>query len=281
MSLFRLACTALMILACSVAPAYAVDPKTPAATEFLGLAVGTGFEFETGDYGTDQTIDSWRIPFRIEWAPNKGWGISLEIPYVHQSGSSETVLLGGQASPIGKGNGRMTMASGSTLGSSAVSEEGFGDSTLNLDFSLFGDSTQTPKLLALGYAKLPTADKEKGLGTGEFDWGAGLGLSKRMGDWSSYAEALYITPGTSQTFDPSPYWEWLAALSYRTSAKLRPGVSLSGGTAAFAGAADPLQIKARLGIIGSKNRSFSLAVSHGLSESSPDWGGSISVYFDF
>jgi len=168
MVLIRLTYAALIILAYLVVTVYAVDQKIQPEAEFIGLSIGTGFEFETGDYGTNQTIDSWRIPFRIAWSPSNRWGVSLEIPYIYQSGSGETVLLGGQASPTGRG-GRMTMTSASTTRMTTFSEQGLGDSTLNIDFSLVGDGWQTPKLMALGYAKLPTADKDKGLGTGEFD----------------------------------------------------------------------------------------------------------------
>ena len=77
-------------------------------------------------------------------------------------------------------------------------------------------------------------------------------FGKKFGGWSTYAEALYILPGSSRSYDPDAYWEWLVSLSYRVSANLRPGISLSGGTAPFDGAEDPLEVKARLSGLGTR-----------------------------
>ncbi len=275
----RLFYTAIfMFFLCIPLPADASDYQVQEKSKLLGLSIGTGFEFETGGYGTDQTIDSWRIPLVIDWAPNDFWGMSLEIPYVHQSSTGDTVLLGAGTSPVRHGNGRM---SESSTTQTTTSEEGLGDMSLDVDLTLLGDGKQTPKLLVLLHAKLPTADEEKGLGTGEFDWGGGLGVYKKFGLWSTYAETLYLLPGTSQIYDPSPYWEWQAALSYRTTNNLRPGLSLSGGTAPFEGTDNPLEINARLAILGENNRSYSFSISRGLSEASPDWGIGLFAFFDF
>jgi len=265
----------LAALLCSFAPsARAISELDLLEPETLNLSLGTGFEFETGDYGTDRTIDIWRVPLLIEWAPVERLALSLEIPYLHQSNTGTTVLLGGMP----RRRNRLAGSGGSTTTSS---QSGLGDVTLDASLTLLQEGAQTPRLLGLVYAKLPTADEDKGLGTGEFDFGGGLGLGKKFGLWSAYGEAQYILPGTSSTFDPDRYWEWLAALSYRTGSALRPGISLSGGTSPFAGADDPLEVKARLGGLGGEHSSYSIYLSRGLSDASPDWGLGIFGYLDF
>lgn len=44
--------------------------------------------------------------------------------------------------------------------------------------------------------KFPTGDDNKGLGTGEFDVGFGLGAGKWFDQWYTFAEGRYIFHGS-------------------------------------------------------------------------------------
>jgi hypothetical protein len=258
--------------------AYAISAYDLLEPTSLNLSLGTGFEFETGEYGTNQSVDSWKIPLLLEWAPHERFGLALEIPYVRQSSSATTVMLGGMRTPLRRGSGTPG-GSGST--GTTRSQAGLGDITLNASITLLPETEPAPRLLALLYAKLPTADEQQGLGTGEFDWGGGLGIGRKFDNWSTYAEARYILPGSSETYAPDAYWEWLAALSYRINSSLRPGLAISGGSAPFDGADNPLEIKARLSGLSGEQTSYSLYLARGLSDASPDWGVGIFGYLDF
>ena len=242
--------------------AYAIRESILTEPVFLDFSLGMGVKFETGDYGTDLTIDTWQIPLFIEWSPLQRLALSLEIPFVYQSISTQTAMGG----------------PGST---ETVTESGLDDITFGATCTLFNEEKYTPRLLALLYSKFPTADEQKGLGTGEFDWGGGVGIGKIFGRWSTYAETLYILPGSPEFFPLDNYWEWLASASFRVSSSLRPGISLSGGTAAIAGRDNPLEIKVRLSGLSGDLTSYSIYISRGLSESSPDWGIGIFGYLDF
>ncbi|HKI51567.1 MAG TPA: transporter [Geothermobacteraceae bacterium] len=254
-----------------------IDQSEPAP---LNLSLGLGMQFEAGDYGTSDTVEIWKVPLLVEWAPQERLMLALEIPYLYQSRTGATVLVGGTPTPVRRGTGSMAGTGGMSVVGSESSVSGLGDITLTASLTLLKDQEAMPRILAHLYAKLPTADEQEGLGTGEFDWGGGLGLGKRFGDWSSYAEALYIEPGTSELYAPDGYWEWLASLSYRTTANLRPGLSISGGTAPFAGTEGPLELKARLTGLSGELTSYSFYVVRGLSDASPDWGLGCSIYFD-
>jgi len=242
--------------------AHAIRETTLTKPVFLNFSLGTGIKFETGDYDTEQEVDTWQIPLFIEWSPVQRLALSLEIPFVYQNISTEPGMIG----------------PGST---EDVSESGLDDIIFNATGTLLNEKRRTPRLLALLYTKFPTADEQKGLGTGEFDWGGGIGIGKKFGDWSTYAEALYILPGDPEFYPLDNYWEWLASASFRASASLRPGISLSGGTAAIAGRDKPLEIKAKLSGLSGELTSYSIYISRGLSESSPDWGIGIFGYLDF
>jgi hypothetical protein len=261
----RLIITLITLLLFFLSPrAYAISEYDLMEPVMLNVSLGTGFEFFSGDYGTGETIDTWQIPLLVEWTPHPRLGLSMEIPFIHQSSSnSQTVMIGRRATDT------------------TSSESGLGDITLDANVTLFSESEHSPRLLALLYAKLPTADDQKGLGTGKFDWGGGIGIGQRFGAWSAYAEGLYVLAGSSDLYPLDDYWNWLASLSYRVSTTLHPGLSLSGGTAPFAGSDGPLEIKARLSGLGGERTSYSFYLSRGLSDGSPDWGVGLFGYLDF
>lgn len=268
----------ILLFGASGVSAAAMDEKMFSLSVLNGVSLGFGAEFETGDYGGETTLDSLRIPFLIDWIPTPWLGLSLEIPYLRQTSSSETVSVGGRRMPR-RGETRTTTST--AVRTETHSESGLGDVTLDVNLRLLAETDTRPGVGALIYVKIPTADEEKGLGTGEFDRGAGLRTGKIIGDWSVRAKALYVQPGTSALYDPDAYWDWSTSLSYLGNLSLRPGIGVSGGTAAFEGEDDPLEISARLGILKSERTSLSLSLARGLSDASPDWRGGIFCFFDF
>jgi len=278
---FRCALYLAVAMACFSTPVPASTLPEAQDHPLMNLSLGLGLEYETGDYGTGTDSDLWTVPLLVEWAPHERFSLSLEIPFVSQTTAGDTVLVGGTPTPM-RGrrlNGMATTTASVTTGERT--ESGLGDVTLNAGVTLLEQGETAPRLLGLLYAKLPTADEQKGLGTGEFDWGGGLGLGRRFSGWSGYVEVLYIEPGTSTLYAPDPYLEWLASVSFRASETLRPGLALSGGTAPFDGQDDPLEIKLRLSGLAGEHGSYSLYLAHGLSDASPDWGFGLVGYLDY
>lgn len=260
---------------CFAVPVFGAELSEMQSASPPSLSLGIGAEFESGSYGSGSTVETWRIPLLVQWTPQERVGLILEIPYLHQSGGGETVLLGGR---------RMTLRDSGMGGRrSSVSEtrSGLGDITLDVDVKLLLEDGATPRVSVLAYAKLPTADRDKGLGTGEFDWGAGLGIGKTFGVWALRGKALYVLPGSSALYDASAYWDWSVGLGYLGGTELYPELALSGGTAAFAGEDGPLELTARLDILNSERTSLGLYLKGGLNDASPDWGSGVFIYLDF
>ena len=275
----------LIVCLCLPALGWASGDEKPIEPEYINLSIGTGIKYESGDYGTDSTSELLRVPLILEWSPSERFGFALEIPFLRLDSSGETVLIGGTPTPTGNGKGMMhANDSGDTVTTTTIetshSESGLGDVTLDTYLTLLKSSQQNPQLSALLYAKFPTGDEKKGLGSGEFDWGVGMGLRKRLTDFSFYAEAMHVVPGTSTNYDPDSYWDWLLSLSYRVRSNLRPGISLSGGTAPFDGADSPLEVKIKLSGLTGDHARYNLYLSRGLSDASPDWGVGIFGYLD-
>ncbi|MDT8419432.1 MAG: transporter [Desulfuromonadales bacterium] len=274
-----------IVCLCLAAQGWAASDEKQLEPEYLNLSIGTGLTYESGDYGTGSTSELLRVPLIVEWSPSERFGFALEIPFLRLDFTAETVLIGGTPTPTGSRKGQMhgsdsmgteTMSTVET----SHSESGLGDITLDTYLTLLKGSPQHPQLTGLLYAKLPTGDEKRGLGSGEFDWGVGMGVRKRFAELSFYAEAMRVVPGTSTNYDPDSYWDWLLSLSYRVRSNLRPGMSLSGGTAPFDGADNPLEVKLKLSGLSGKRTSYNLYLSRGLSDASPDWGFGIFGYLD-
>lgn len=244
-------------------------------------SISLGFDYASGDYGTDQTTDSYQIPVTFAYAPNDRLDFSLVIPYVYQNNSA-TVVLGGTRTPVhhagtGGGAGMGGMGSGTSASTVNVndSQSGLGDITLTTGFVLMPEAGPIPSLRPLVYIKFPTADEDKGLGTGATDLGGGLSLAKKFGDWSTYVEALYIAPGSTTYYNPDNYWTYLASASYRLSERLNCGIDLSGATAAFDAGTDALEVQAKVSYWTSKQGNVGGYVAKGLSDGSADYGAGI------
>jgi Putative MetA-pathway of phenol degradation len=254
----------LMTLFCLI---FCLSTSALGAAETFTLSLG--FDFASGDYGTAQTTDSYRVPLTIGYVPTDRLDFTLEIPYLYQSNSS-TVSLGGMRFPMrnsGSGPGGM----GGTTSSMTASQNGLGDVNLTAGVVLLDESETTPMIRPLAYVKAPTADKDKGLGTGAFDFGGGLSVGKDFGDWALYTEALYVVPGSSSVYKPDNYWTYQGSVSHPLTPKLDAGVEISGATAAFSGNSGALEVQLKTSYQISPRGSLGGSLSMGLSNSSPDY----------
>lgn len=120
-------------------------------------------------------------------------------------------------------------------------------------------------------AKVPIASAESGVGTGEWDYGAGLSVG--LGGLRSFllADASYWVVGDM------PDLPLRNTLSYAVSAGRLLGSgrwsvfgSVMGATAMIADADAPLSLGLGLGYSSGANQGFTLGVSSGLTESAPD-----------
>lgn len=226
-----------------------------------------GLEYETGDYGTGETTTTWTVPLTLKYYPNEKLDFELYVPFIRTS-NTNTVIAGGRHGRRG-GSRRSVRSSGS--------QTGLGDASLTTGYSLIPESTGTVLVRPLFYVKFPTGDEDKGLGTGEWDLGGGLEVSKWLGDWLPYAELLYISPGESGGLDLQDYWSYTVSLGYAATDRLGPEVSLVGGTNAFKGADDVRSLELALKYWPADTIRMQGFVSFGLTDASSDFGAGASI----
>lgn len=167
----------------------AVLPLQEAGAQSYDWRVSTSVNYETGKYGSSSRTETWYIPVTVKrYFPGKA-DLSMTIPYVQTSGSGVTTV---------DGNVFQISAPGPS-----VTNSGIGDIVLRGSYYLFSEGRDVPFDLNLtGKIKVPTADDSKGLGTGEFDTGAGLEFAKTLPDgFTGYLDIYYTAIGDPPGLD--------------------------------------------------------------------------------
>lgn len=118
-----------------------------------------------------------------------------------------------------------------------VREAGLGDTSLQLKWR-FLDESKTRPGIALGYKlKLPTADADRGLGSGVTDNFVWLTIGKSFGRYRLYGNVGYNTLGASGAKDNAYYG---MVLNYKVTEKLNVGAEFYGNGAKANNAKDEL-----------------------------------------
>lgn len=266
-----------VILAASVSPVSAAAPP-----EF---SLGLGVDHARGDFGTDSESSYTTIPLILNWHPGPRFSVELTVPFLNQSTSTTGYAASGAGAGAGQyyaGGGRgMTQTGGSVVVTGSEDQSGLGDITLVPAYNLLVDGEGTPQFGLTCYLKFPTADEDKGLGTGSFDWGPGLVVSKWLGDWQPFAEGRYILQGASR--EETGARDYLLAdvgLGYGWSDALQTAIFVRSGTAAFDGMSAPLELRFKTVWGFGENTASEFYLLTGLSDGSPDYGGGISFFVE-
>lgn len=262
------------------------------------FSLGLGVDYETGDYGTGSDSDFISVPLYIDAYPSERLDFELIVPFIYQRVEDDSVTTviyrtqgggyagsavrnrAGQNDTAGDGNGS-SETSETTTTKHHTSESDLGDITLTAGYIIVEEGLAIPQVRPTFYLKFPTADKDKGLGTGEFDYGPGLTLVKWLGNWHLFAEGQYVVQGDSSLYDTKDYFNYNGGVGYQFGENFYSAVQMLGATAPAEGA--DASLEGRLKVIWRMMSDVSLEgyVGTGLNENSADFSSSIAVFFDF
>jgi hypothetical protein len=255
------------------------------------FSVSLGTEFASGDYGTNTTTRSMYMPLILTWFPTERIDIGVEVPYIYQSNANVTTSLyqNNQTTPIAKnvtklggpGGGPAVGKTASTAGSSGSSVSGLGDIILRLGIIALFEGDKVPQLRPSLFVKFPTASTSDGLGTGEFDAGGGLEATKWFGNVILTGEALYNYQGRVDGFGLKNYLSYTAGLGYQATDSVRPMLLLKGATAPSSFSGDLLEARLQLLWDMTQTTALDMFVSHGITDSSPEYGAGIATVYTF
>lgn len=146
-----------------------------------------------------------------------------------------------------------------------------GDPVLRAEAELSrGDATRVGARIL---AKLPLADPSSGIGTGAFDYGAGLSVAASIDRTFFFADVDHWVLGDMPEL---PLRDLTSAslgagFAFGAQGRLSALASVSGATAIVDNVSAPLSAGASLGLAVRPERFITVGATIGLSESAPDW----------
>jgi hypothetical protein len=259
---------ALVLILASVTPALAADDEPR-------WLFSSSVNYSIGDYGTNKDTTIVYVPFTFGVRPVDALWVSLTVPWIYQN-SQNVVVTGGGVATRKKAKGKFAQPA------TATTESGLGDVLLRVSYVLLDEKPFLPEIAPYMKIKFPTADADRGLGTGEFDETIGVDLSKQfIGPLFGYVTVAYTFVGSPPGADFHNSFGWSVGAAYTLIPSLSFFAFLDGSTAISPGEADPLEL--RVGVEFRLTRALKLtgAVSRGLSDGAADWGlsGALTLRF--
>lgn len=226
--------------------------------------------YETGDYGTGIDTDTLYMPLTIKRYLTRG-NVSLTVPYIRQTNTGLVTVIDGVGVKIRRKRVLIT----------ENTESGLGDIILRGGLYLL-DSPRHGLTLT-GRIKLPTADEEKGLGTGEFDETVGLEFAALLRPpWTLYLDTYYTFIGEPPGADFKNRFSFDMGLGRQLTESVSGSLYYEESTSIVEGTENLRDIMASIEVRLNKfkaSRDVRLFVGAyvGLTQSSPDYGLSVGL----
>lgn len=209
--------TALTALTALTLSAHALYLK---ADDALEIKFSSGFDYSIGDYGDTEDTEIWYHPFTTRLSTGN-WSARVTVPYLRIKGSG--LVVGGGDNVIQQTNP-----------DTVTTEEGLGDVVASLTYTL-EDETYDTYYDFTGKVKIPTADEDKSLGTGEFDYTLSFDVTKLFSQSYIFAGVGYKFSGENEDFQLDDVWIVNVGAGIQMTPKTGLGVSYDYREAAGSG----------------------------------------------
>lgn len=153
----------------------------PAQADQGTFSLSSGLDFSSGKYGGSKTTEVVYIPLTGKYE-NGDWLYKLTVPYIRITGPGNVTPNIGQA--VYANNDVRT-------------DDGLGDVVATATHSLLNSGSRGLVIDMTGKVKFGTADKYKGLGSGENDYAAETSAYKIFGRFSAFCTLGYKVFGQS------------------------------------------------------------------------------------
>jgi hypothetical protein len=218
----------------------------------------SGLNYSTGDYGTDRTTEIWVVPFVLK-AQKGRFSASLIVPYIRSTGPAVIRELG--------------LVVGDTTTQRTVT--GLGDISANVSYDWYARADGTETASVSGKVKFPTGDREKGLGTGNYDYSLQLDGTKVMGNVALLGSVGYRIHGDLPDVDLRNVVYGSVGAFYVISSVHSVGITYDTRRRIIAQAAVPHDVNLFYSYKASEQTNVLLLLGKGFSNASQDWGGGL------
>ena len=262
-------CVLLGASVCGGHTAVADDPlygapasAAPARTIYRRFKASVGFHYSSGDYGTSDTTEIIYVPLVLT-AEISRFRVQATIPYLHVDGPSEGIVEGpeGPIAGDGDGLGDLPVRAGYLL-------------PRKVDWPLW-----VPFVEIIGLVKFPTASRDDGLGTGEFDFGVDAELTWAIGRLTPVGAVGYRVLGDPPGFELDDVFAASAGAMFRIVDAVSIGALIDYREASSSSTGERLEIVPFASWKLATHWSVDPYVCAGLASGSPD--GGVGVQFGY
>jgi outer membrane putative beta-barrel porin/alpha-amylase len=237
--------------------------------EHFQLKLG-GF-YDQGDFGGSEQTRTLFVPVTFKYLSDK-FDIGLTTGYVRVDSAGGVTLVEGQPTASNQTGARRV-------------DEGLADTVLKVRWFAFDDPglpSLLPSLTPLGKIKFPTGDEDKGLSTGEFDFGFGLEWDKQLPrDFFLYGDFTFTIMGDQphQNFHDRP------TVSFGAGRRFTPALTASAFVewrrAIVSSAVDSVELGGIVTYKFTPTLSLSPIVTAGLTNGAPDFSVGMELAWKF
>jgi outer membrane putative beta-barrel porin/alpha-amylase len=236
------------------------------------LSVGAGVNYSTGKYGTSQETRIISVPFSARYETDK-WLLKATVPWL--SVTSPANVIPGVGSFDQSGRRRRRSFGGTTT------ESGLGDTVLSATYTAYYNEDAERGIDLTGRVKLPTADADKGLGTGSTDESVQVDLYQTFDRVMLFGDVGYTFFGDSDFVQLQNTVNYGVGVSNKFSSTDSIGVSYDARQRASVGGFPQRDLTGFWNHRTSRDTRLQAYVSKGLARGSPDFGFGVSALFGF
>jgi len=248
----------------------------PVSAQESGWRFSTGTDFSSGDYGGD-TADTeiTFVPFVASFRTGL-WTWQATVPWVQIEGTG-TVVGAGDGGVVVRNPRSNRPPPEETV---VTSESGLGDIWLSGTVGVDAIPGDLFYLDVGAKVKLPTADEDKGLGTGEMDYTLQADFFKPLGNMTPFLTLAYKMRGEPSGIELDDSLYVSVGSDYRVGEHSNLGLSLDFQEAANSQSEDVLELFGYLRREISSNWTLMLYGYSGLEDGSPDYGLGFQVTYN-
>jgi hypothetical protein len=248
--------------------------------------IGASVYHSTGNYGTDSETTITSVPLSIRRLFRDG-DITFIVPLLSVTSDCNVTLLSGVPNKTGGTCPTQTITTKNgkqvtRLRQTRTTETGIGDLVLRGRYYVLDDRGFIPTVALTGRVKIPTADRDRGLGTGEFDEGVGIEVSKMLTDqWIGFVDLGYTFVGDPPGLDLRNQWSYDIGGGYYFTKALLASAYYEEWTSVIAGLANPRDLLFALNYTAAPAFRVNGSIARGLSSGAPDWAFTAGVNVRF
>jgi hypothetical protein len=244
------------VVLCLVAGSAAAEAEeAPVEGDPWKWAASSGIDYSRGDYGLPDDTEMLYVPFGLR-VKNDRFRFKITIPFLHISGADGVVC-----------SGALTC-----VGGDGATESGLGDVYMSAGYTYEPANPDLPIFEFSFKVKLPTANENKGLGTGEADYKLQVEVAQTFDFFTPFLSAGYRFVGEPSGFDLNDTASTSLGADFRINDFLNIGGSYDWRESASPSAGDIHEAFGYVSLLAYERFVVTPYWVAGMSQNSPDYG---------